>query len=321
MAELNPPEGPYVLTGPATDVEANKLRTSAAAFRRMLAASLDNLPGIAQVGDLKVTATGTDVNVTIAAGDVFALGTQSTAQGMYHGKNDAAKVIALLTANPAHATLDRIDLVIARFNDAFYAGGLDTFSIEMVTGTPSGSPAVPALPANSIALAQISVVHATTVVNPALITDKRLLTRGRSYHAEVNQGVAQAIANNASNLLNFETIESDQAASFTVGVGSKYTVPVTGRYLVTAMAMYAGAPAVSNNNEMLLMRNGTEMKRLFNSTWAAAAANPQVGGSVVVRLTAADYLQLSLFQNTGGSINTFGSGLYTWAQFTYLGPN
>jgi len=178
MAVLVAPEM-WFLQGPATDVEANKLRTSAAAFRRMLDASLGYRQGVVYTRgtctDLKALATGTpDGFIHVQQGSCYVRGTQAASQGMYHLYNDATLDINVLGPNPAHATLDRIDLVVARYQDQFYSGSLDLPTIEMVTGTPSGSPAVPAAPANSLILAQLSIIHASSTIPQSVITDRRV---------------------------------------------------------------------------------------------------------------------------------------------------
>jgi hypothetical protein len=169
----------WVNQGPATDIEANKLRTTAAAFRRMADGLLASRQGVVftrgSCQDLAVLATATpNVNITIKAGACYVRGTQTADQGMYHVYNDADIVIALLTNNPANATNPRIDLVVARMQDQFYSGATDLPTIEMVTGTPAASPAVPAAPANSLILAQILIPAASTTVTQANITDQRV---------------------------------------------------------------------------------------------------------------------------------------------------
>ena len=178
MAVLVAPEM-WFLQGPATDVEATKLRTSAAAFRRMLDASLSYRQGVVYTRgtcqDLKVNATGTpDGFVHVVAGSCYVRGTQAASQGMYHLYNDATLDINVLGPNPAHATLDRIDLVVARFQDSFYSGANDLPTIEMVTGTPAGSPVVPTPPANTLILAQLSIIHASATIPQSVITDRRV---------------------------------------------------------------------------------------------------------------------------------------------------
>jgi hypothetical protein len=286
MAEKNPPEGPFILTGPATDVEATKLRHSAAVFRRMVAGSLQSVPGVSLTGDLKVTATGTDVNISVAAGDVFALGTQATYQGMYEGNNDATKVIALLTANPAHATLDRIDLVIARFNDTFYSGAADTLSIEMVTGTPSGSPAVPSTPANSFVLAQISIIHATTVVNPALITDKRWFAGGRGL---LLNGYAQVVADQGSIV----------ALADLTGLTVTVTVGASRRIRITAFGQMLST--VANDDGAVRIFEGATQLGGANMSIPAASLEFVVGAVCVVTPTAGSHTYKLAAARVGGT--------------------
>lgn len=169
----------WVNQGPATDTESAKLHTTAAAFRRMLDGMLAGRQGVIYTrgvcNDLRVLASAVaDVNITVKAGACYVRGTQATDQGMYHVYNDADLVIPLLTNNPANPTNPRIDLVVARMQDQQYSGAVDLPTIEMVTGTPAASPAVPAAPANSLILAQILVGAAVSTITQANITDRRV---------------------------------------------------------------------------------------------------------------------------------------------------
>jgi Ni,Fe-hydrogenase III small subunit len=169
----------WVNQGPATDVEANKLRTTAAAFRRMADGLLGARQGVVftrgSCQDLKVMASAVpDVNITIRAGACFVSGTQVADQGMYHVYNDADMVIPLLTNNPANASNPRYDVVVARLQDQQYSGVTDLPTIEMVTGTPAASPVVPAVPTNCLILANVLVPAASTTVTQANITDRRV---------------------------------------------------------------------------------------------------------------------------------------------------
>lgn len=103
------------------------------------------------------------MNVLVATGGCWI-------RGNWH-LNDA---VATLTIDAAHATLDRIDLIVARRTD--------TTSIELAVlkGTAASSPSAPTLTktlvTHEIALAQVSIVHGTTAITSAMITDKRLST-------------------------------------------------------------------------------------------------------------------------------------------------
>lgn len=102
---------------------------------------------------LAVTATGpATMSVNVAPGVAFVTGTEATTQGVYTCVNDAIKNLAVAASDPS---LIRFDLVIARVRDAAYSGGTNAWALEVATGTPGGG--VPALPANSMELARITV--------------------------------------------------------------------------------------------------------------------------------------------------------------------
>jgi hypothetical protein len=74
----------------------------------------------------------------------------------------------------ANATNPRIDLIVARVYDTAVGDtGPSRWALEAVTGTAAPSPAAPAAPTNSVALAQVSVAAAATSVVNAGITDVR----------------------------------------------------------------------------------------------------------------------------------------------------
>lgn len=127
--------------------------------------------GVRGFGDLLVAAQATpNMTVQVAAGLAFVKGTSNTFQGLYTVANDASVNV---TITAAHATLGRRDLIVARIQDAFYAGAANTATIEVVTGTAASSPVDPALPASSLLLARITVDPAVTSITNAKITDLR----------------------------------------------------------------------------------------------------------------------------------------------------
>ncbi len=132
------------------------------------------VPGEGQA--LAVSAQGSpNMTVNVATGRAIIPGTTSALQSAYTYLNDTTKVITIAAA---HATLPRKDIIIARVQDAAYAGAVNTFTAEVVAGTPAGSPVVPATPASSIVLAEILLpagAGGATVTN-AMITDRRVWT-------------------------------------------------------------------------------------------------------------------------------------------------
>jgi hypothetical protein len=129
--------------------------------------------GIIKSNSLAVTPNSpVGMSVIIASGWAAIVGTTQANMGTYVAYNDAATVVAITTANP---TNPRIDLVCATVQDAYYTGAQNNVIFQVVVGTPAPSPVVPALPANSIALAEVDVVAGALSITSGDITDLRVL--------------------------------------------------------------------------------------------------------------------------------------------------
>lgn len=136
-------------------------------------ASLQTRGGVNPVlgNRLAVAQTGSpSMAVLVRLGIGVVPGTEGAKQGGYGVGNDGDVTLAIAAA---HATLSRIDIVIFRVRDSFYSGGVDSAVLEVVTGTPAGSPSAPATPANSLLLANVAVGPAVSSIVNANITDKR----------------------------------------------------------------------------------------------------------------------------------------------------
>jgi hypothetical protein len=129
--------------------------------------------GIIKSNSLAVTPNSpVGMSVIIASGWAAIVGTTQANMGTYVAYNDAATVVAITTANP---TNPRIDLVCATVQDAYYTGAQNNVVFQVVVGTPASSPVAPALPANSIALAEVDVVAGALSITSGDITDLRTL--------------------------------------------------------------------------------------------------------------------------------------------------
>jgi hypothetical protein len=111
------------------------------------------------------------MSVVVASGWAAIVGSIQSNMGTYVAYNDANNVISVNTADP---TNPRIDIVCATVQDAYYTGSLNDVILQVVAGTPAGSPVAPTLPANSISLAQIAVGAGVTSITNANITDTRV---------------------------------------------------------------------------------------------------------------------------------------------------
>jgi hypothetical protein len=227
-------------TGPP--IRANTMEPEV--LRQILAGV--SAPGVQGAASLFVTQHSTpNMSVDISAGFATIMGTTTVpVQGSYWFYNDALATLAIAAS---HATLDRIDIVCAQIQDAFYAGASNTPILVVVTGTPAGSPVAPSPPASSIILAQVSVIHASASVLNANITDKRPLA---SNIARVGAAAA--------------TLGSPQTvgAAATVVTGTTVNIPnlPAGRRLrITAtLGMTCGTVAVPSAG-YLVLDNGAQV--------------------------------------------------------------
>ena len=129
--------------------------------------------GIINASSLEVTQnTPPGMSVVVSSGWAAIVGTTQANMGTYVGYNDGNVVLGLTTADPTNPRIDRVCMTV---NDAYYTGSLNNVVLQVVAGTPAGSPSAPATPANSISLATIAVAAGATAITTANITDTRVL--------------------------------------------------------------------------------------------------------------------------------------------------
>ena len=129
--------------------------------------------GIIKSDSLAVTQNApAGLSVLVASGWAAIVGTTQANMGTYVGYNDATVVLSITTADPTNPRIDRVCLTV---NDGYYTGVLNNAVLQVVAGTPAGSPVAPALPANSISLATVAVGAGATAITNANITDTRVL--------------------------------------------------------------------------------------------------------------------------------------------------
>lgn len=139
--------------------------------------------GVYDAADLKISQRGAGANmsVDVAAGSAWIQGDDTARQGVYHLVNDATVNVAV---SAAHATLPRIDQVIARIYDSSVAGGSDTPAIEVLAGTATAGATLAnrtgaaALPNGAVRLADVLVAAAASSIANAAIQDRRPWARG-----------------------------------------------------------------------------------------------------------------------------------------------
>lgn len=148
--------------------------------------------GVADFAAMTVAQSATPgMSVTITGGHAVIAGTETAQQGFYIAYNDATVTVAIAPADPAQARIDRIVISV---QDSYYSGANNQVIYQAVTGTPSGSPVPPAIPANSLSLGLVAVAAGATSITNANITDTRV-------QAKLKDSIFRAQATQANTIL------------------------------------------------------------------------------------------------------------------------
>lgn len=128
--------------------------------------------GIVNTASLAVTANSpVNMSVNVASGWAAIVGTTQSNMGTYVGYNDAITNLVITAADPTNPRIDRVCMTV---NDSYYTGATNNVILQVVAGTPAGSPVAPAIPANSISLATVAVAAAALSISSGNITDTRV---------------------------------------------------------------------------------------------------------------------------------------------------
>lgn len=136
---------------------------------------------------------------------------------------------------------------------------------------------------------------------------------------EVSAGYTTASANSISSgaqtIIDFGTKEYDTHNAVTTGAAWKFTVPIAGRYRVSCYVMLdTQSFAVDDKVSLSIFKNGAEVKSLkYNELQASVTTYVDAGGTSTLNLVAGDYIDLRVFQNSGGART-----LITNAVFNYV---
>ena len=147
--------------------------------------------GVVAANDFEVTESSpTAMTVRVAAGICVVTGDDQATQGKYVVRNDALVTGVVIGAAPGSG--QRNDLVVLKVRDQNSGVGVDDDAIiEVVVGTPSGSPVDPAVPDTALVLARVRVPAGTSSITTSLIDDLRVRA-GANYDAVPDGSITSA---------------------------------------------------------------------------------------------------------------------------------
>jgi hypothetical protein len=263
--------------------------------------------GVQSINDFPVSLVANTMNVQIGPG-TGALNLQA-GNGAVVIRSDANEIVTLPAAPPSGQT--RWDIIIATARDNAVDGGPNNdFIFTSVQGTPAASNAVvPALPVNSMLLAQVQVNGAIANLNGAAIGDNRLPLDLRQIAAKVYRAAAWTVA--AGNIP-FDTVREDVWRMWggSLAAFSNYGLiaPVTGFYRMLASLSMPVSGAGSYQCSFYV--NGG------SGPYGQVQQLPGAGGNAF--LTCIDVIRLNKGDNCSFHTNIAGGSIFAGAGNTFL---
>jgi len=297
-------------------------KTSEEGFYRPFRKILSTV-GVMSLTDLAVSQRGAGANksVDIAAGDAFFTYNNYAFYGWNTATlNDSSTVIAdNSSGNPRiDAVVVYIDLTVV---DSTNSNNPNALKFKVVAGTPAGSPTAPTDPTIQssvgsgnpfLRLANVAVSNGFTSIVNANITDTRTITglitsqvagvqRVRAYRT-----ANQSITNNTETPVQFDNESYDTDTMHdNVTNNTRITFTTAGIYSISGNVVWAAGAGGRRNVTVKL--NGTTY--LVQQELPLSSTNDASGSfSLQHSFTAGDYIEVNVYQSSGGAINLNAAG-------------
>lgn len=143
--------------------------------------------------------------------------------------------------------------------------------------------------------------------------------------ARYNSTAAQTITTGAAlAIIDFGTSEYDTNSAVTTGASWKFTAPSTGYYHIDTVVQFASATGWNYNERgfLQLFKNNSALVTLDRNDWnnsGATASAMLLNGSVTIKLTAGDYIDIRVAQDSGGNIALSNSAANVWVNIDKVG--
>ncbi len=141
-------------------------------------------------------------------------------------------------------------------------------------------------------------------------------------HARYKTAAAQSIPNNTVTIVNFGTVVLDPYSRVTTGAAWKYTCVADGLYHVSAVVTLGSAAVIAGQVlEVILYKNGAIFSDLHlgSADAASAALLMSGGGTDLISLVKTDYIDIRVYQNSGGARVLLADGNLNYISISRIG--
>lgn len=154
------------------------------------------------------------------------------------------------------------------------------------------------------------------------LTSGGILSFSGQSRAHANRATALTIANAAVNKVNFTAEDFDAQNEMNISTGSsgggRFVAREAGTYLVNAVVLFNQAAGWDAGEycALVLFKNNVQTYNLGLSSPAAGTVFCSAGGSTTVALSAGDYLEVYVYQDSDASKDLFPSGQWNYFAVT-----
>lgn len=139
--------------------------------------------------------------------------------------------------------------------------------------------------------------------------------------ARYSSNAGTAIATGSATIVNFEDQEYDTGSDVTTGVSWKYTAPATGYYHISSNIIFQASAAWALSERIIMAITVDTVEVLQLAYWLCQTTGnyvSHVGNSTTIYLTAAQYISLTINQNSGSNLSPVADAKSCWISIDRL---
>jgi hypothetical protein len=134
----------------------------------------------------------------------------------------------------------------------------------------------------------------------------------------------QSISDSVTTIIDFGTKDFDTKNEVTTGASWKFTAAQTGYYRVNSAILFSSTTAWAESEyaEFNIYKNGVHYSMLGRPNgrdFSASTQHMEAGGSDIVYLLAGEYIDIRVYQNSGGTLALLNNSTYNHVSIEQIG--